>query len=218
MNGNDIFISLDSTSTPFAATRSNEIQVNGEKRTVSSPNTGDWEEHVAGRKKWSFSVNWLVGDTEKIRNLLMAGQSYNIRVYSRTGSTKTLQLQGRASCLSAKVTLTKGNIANGSFSFEGNGPLSVSYLVPVTSIVLSAISFGMNVGQISLTPITALVLPNNASYKRLEWTSSDTSVAFVVQNGDDYTIEAISPGQCRLIATAEDGSGVSNFCTVTVTQ
>ena len=218
MNGNDIFISLDGTSTPFAATKSNEIQVDVESKPVSSPNNGDWEEHIAVRKKWGFSVNWLVGDITKIENLLMVGNTYNIRVYSRSGNTKTLQLQGRASCLSAKVTSTKGSLANGSFSFDGNGPLSISNFISVTGITLSAPSYSMTVGQISLTPVTANVTPANATYKRLAWTSSDTSVAVVVQHGDDYTIEAVAPGECRLVATAKDGSDVSSYVEVTIAQ
>lgn len=207
VNGGNIFISLSGTSTPFAATRSNEIQVDSDKIPISSPNTGDWEEHILGKKKWVFSVNWLIGDADKIKKLLIVGQEYNISVYGRAGGTTTTLLQGRATCLSAKVTLTKGSIANGSFSFEGNGLL----YIPVTNISISPSFLSLSVGDTQ--QLTATVLPSSASLQQLQWTSSDTSVATVDNEGN---VTAVSQGNCTITCASMDGSSVTATCSIAV--
>ena len=128
MNGNKIFISLDGTSTPLAGTKSNEIQTECEAIEVTSPLTGAWKQHIAGRKGWSFSTSWLVMPNSmsgtKLRDLLRIGQTYTVRIYER-GSSNTLLLTGSALCTQAKVTATRGNLATGAFSFVGNGELAI---------------------------------------------------------------------------------------------
>ena len=124
VHGNNIFISLDEYSAPFACTKSNDIDTGCKAIEVSSPNTGDWEENIAGRKSWGFSVSWLVGSSTDIKNLLMVGNTYNITVISRGSSANSSVLTGSALCTAAKVTLTKGSIANGTFTFKGTGPLA----------------------------------------------------------------------------------------------
>ncbi|MBO4605754.1 MAG: Ig-like domain-containing protein [Bacteroidales bacterium] len=61
--------------------------------------------------------------------------------------------------------------------------------------------------------ISATVLPNNATYKSVAWSSSDNNVATVDANGN---ITAISKGTATITATATDGTGVSASCTVRV--
>lgn len=77
--------------------------------------------------------------------------------------------------------------------------------------------------SISLTPnviseqegaeiqIIANVLPENATDKSLEWTSSDNSIATVDQNG---LVHLLKSGNATITATAKDGSGVSATCNV----
>lgn len=125
INGNDVYIAIgqSNSTAPFAFTKSNEIQVESEKIPVSSPDTGQWKAHMVGRMEWGFSVSWLFGNTTDIKNLLMAGNTYSITIYGRVGNVVTSLLQGTATCMTAKATLTRGNIANGLFSFDGNGAL-----------------------------------------------------------------------------------------------
>ena len=119
-----IFISLDSTSTPFAATKSNEVQTECETIEVANADAGDWRDYIAGKKAWSFTVNWLVGSANDIARLLSVGQTYSIRIYTRTSSTSTLRLSGSAICQQCKITATRGNISVGSFAFKGDGELT----------------------------------------------------------------------------------------------
>ena len=125
VNGNNIFISLDSsaTTTPFAATRTNEIQSECKTIEISSPTIGDWRHFITGRKEWSFTVGWLIGAASNVTQLLNVGTSYTITICGRSGSTSTALLQGSAILKTCKVTATRGNLAQGSFSFVGNGAL-----------------------------------------------------------------------------------------------
>ncbi len=59
----------------------------------------------------------------------------------------------------------------------------------------------------------ATILPENATNKSLTWSSSDESVAIVDHTGK---ITAISPGDASVTAIANDGSGVTASCEVTV--
>lgn len=124
VNGNNIFISLDSSAAPFAATKSNEIQTDCEKIEISSPTTGDWRQYIAGRKEWSFTVNWLVGNNSGVDQLLHVGDIYNIGIYKRVGNTNTKVLQGSALLKTCKINATRGNIASGSFQFVGTSALT----------------------------------------------------------------------------------------------
>ena len=60
--------------------------------------------------------------------------------------------------------------------------------------------------------LTATVTPDNAANKNITWSSSNSSVATVV----DGTVTAVANGTADITATAADGSGVSAKCSVTV--
>ena len=123
-NGNNIFISLNEQSAPFAATKSNEIQSECEMIEISSPTISNWRQYIVGRKEWSFTVNWLVGANSSIGELLHVGNSYNIGIYGRVSGTNTKLLQGTALLKTCKINATRGNIATGSFQFIGNSALT----------------------------------------------------------------------------------------------
>lgn len=205
VNGNDIYIAigLSNGTAPFACTKSNEIQVESEKIPISSPNTGQWKEHIVGRKEWGFTVSWLFGKPNDIKNLLMSGKDYTITVYGLEGSNVTPLLQGKATCMTAKATLTRGNIANGSFSFDGNGELYVQ----VQGITLSPQSLSVDVGDTA--QITAVVTPSDASHSGLVYESSDPTIVTVDNSG---LVTGIAQGTVTITCSATDGSGVTATC------
>lgn len=123
LHGNDIFISIDGSTTAYALTRSNEIQSEADKTEVSSPATEDWKEYLPGRKGWSFTVAWLLASGQDVLNLLKVGTTVTVKIMSRWDST-TVLLEGQAICTMCKGTFTRGNLAQGSFQFVGNGELA----------------------------------------------------------------------------------------------
>ena len=78
----------------------------------------------------------------------------------------------------------------------------------VTSVTLSSYAEAMDRGD-TLT-LTATVLPNDATYPAVTWTSSKPSVATVSQSG---VVTAVGEGTATITATAD---GVSNTCRVEV--
>src|SRR5574344_174010 len=62
--------------------------------------------------------------------------------------------------------------------------------------------------------LNAVVLPSNATYHTVTWSSSDDNVATVDQNGN---VTAVSAGTATITAAAKDGSGKNGTCKVTVT-
>lgn len=125
MNGNNIIIGTLSGGvfTPFAAVKAHEMQTKCEAIEKASATQQDWTEVVAGRKSWSLTVNYLVlSDAgSSIEDLLHVGTVYSIASRTRDG---IYEVSGSALCTAVKHTYTRGNIAQGSFSFEGSGALS----------------------------------------------------------------------------------------------
>ncbi len=83
--------------------------------------------------------------------------------------------------------------------------------VQVTSIKLNKSKKSLNIGD--TFTLTATVKPNNATDKSVTWSSSNTSVATVDENG---VVTAVAEGTATITATASNG--VEASCTVTVKQ
>lgn len=81
----------------------------------------------------------------------------------------------------------------------------------VKGITVSPDKQKLNVGGI--VDLTANVDHDNAIDPSFTWTSSDTSVATVNENG---TVKAVAPGTAVIRATANDGSGKYGKCEITV--
>ncbi|MGN1304322.1 MAG: leucine-rich repeat protein, partial [Oscillospiraceae bacterium] len=81
----------------------------------------------------------------------------------------------------------------------------------VKGITVSPDKQKLNVGGIA--DLTANVDHDNAIDPSFTWTSSDTSVATVNENG---TVKAVAPGTAFIRATANDGSGKYGKCEITV--
>lgn len=76
----------------------------------------------------------------------------------------------------------------------------------------SAVQY-MNVGAIKALAFT--VSPADATNKALSWSSTDSNVATVSSSG---VVTAKKSGSCKIIATAKDGSGKTDKCTIVVKQ
>ncbi len=83
----------------------------------------------------------------------------------------------------------------------------------VDKITLNASSASLNVGDTKL--LTATVTPNDATNKAVTWSSSNTSVATVSSSG---LVTAKAAGSVTITCNANDGSGVSATCSVTVKE
>jgi len=86
----------------------------------------------------------------------------------------------------------------------------VTVTIPVASISLNKTSLTLTVGETSV--LASTVLPEVASNKTVNWTSSNDAIATVDNTGQ---VSAIAPGSATIIATTQDG-GKTASCNVTV--
>lgn len=86
-------------------------------------------------------------------------------------------------------------------------------LINATSITLSQTELEMT--KTEVRNLTATVLPENATYRNVTWTSSNTAVATVDSKGE---ITAVGNGTCYITATSKSSSNVTARCKVTVTS
>ena len=89
---------------------------------------------------------------------------------------------------SAKITARAG---------EKTAECSVSVCIPITSIELNLTSLKIKEGE--TVTLTATVMPDNATDKTVNWSSSDTSVATVDQSGK---VTALKEGSTTITAKA----------------
>lgn len=86
-------------------------------------------------------------------------------------------------------------------------------LTPVTGIKLSHSS--MNLVRGKSARLSAVVTPQNAYNKEVEWISSDTDIAMVSEQGQ---VSGTAAGSAVITCRAKDGNGVQSTCVVTVLQ
>lgn len=117
LQGRNLIISVNSTA--LAGAKSCEIEVTCNTIPASSSTNGQWEHVLAGRKRWSISTGHIVAVGSFPTEAEMVATTVTIRV-----SDGTAQMLGSAIVKTWKATGTMGNLAQGSFQFVGDGPLS----------------------------------------------------------------------------------------------
>ena len=105
------------------------------------------------------------------------------------------------------VSYTKGEVTK-----TATYDITVS-TVAVTGITLNVIEETLYVGQ--KLKITATIEPENATNKKLIWTSEDESVATVDENGE---VTAVGVGTIIIKASAEDDNDIFGACTINVEE
>ena len=120
-----------------------------------------------------------------------------------------------AAVTDGKVTALKPGTATITVTTEDGGKTATCELTlkakvyPVTSVSLDKTSATLTEGD-EIT-LTATVTPDNATNKKVSWTSSDNTVAAVT----DGKVTALKPGTATITVTTEDG-GKTATCEVTV--
>jgi uncharacterized protein YjdB len=83
---------------------------------------------------------------------------------------------------------------------------------PVTGITLDKNSITLEAG--GSQKLKATIIPDDASLKEVDWTTSDPSVATVDQDGN---VKAVSPGKATITAVSVD-KALKAYCDVTVEE
>ncbi|WP_055665734.1 Ig-like domain-containing protein [Desnuesiella massiliensis] len=132
---------------------------------------------------------------------------YQAMVFEKTGLENKLHT----------VILTN-NQSGYNLNFDALDIDDTGYLVDPSTVIAESISLdktSLNMLEGTTEKLTATVLPENTTNKKVTWTSSDSSVAFVDENGN---VVAIKEGQAIITATTTDGTNLTATCNVTVTK
>ena len=121
IQGNNIIVLMNGQA--IAGTKSDELSVDSETIEIASATDQAWTHYISGRKSWSLTVGWLVLANTDVRKALLVGSSVTIKIKGR-GESDSSGVSGSAILKTVKITATRGNLAQGSFAFVGNGPLT----------------------------------------------------------------------------------------------
>lgn len=119
--GNNIIIYENGVG--IAAAKSCEIQVECDALEVSSSDSSDWRDYIAGRKVWTVKISSLVSNVmDKLKH---PGAKVRLTMGVRDANNELTadRLTGYALFRQAIVTGSIGNLAQGSWIFLGKGRL-----------------------------------------------------------------------------------------------
>lgn len=134
-------------------------------------------------------------------------------------STLTIE-SGKTLVVADEITLTNEGTITGSGAIRLYGTLtgkgtieSVQQVHPVRNLSLSETNLNMTVGDEPAT-LTATVEPTDATNPTVTWSSSNDSVATVV----DGTVTAVAAGSATITTTSVDDPDIKATCAVTVKE
>lgn len=142
---------------------------------------------------------------ENLSNVILKWYSSNPDVVKIVDEQpRTVTIQGVAGGTAVITAINQDNVVVG-FSH-------ISVQQPVKSISLSESNAVLKLGSKSFQ-IRAIVYPENAYDKTIIWTSSDTSIAKVNENG---VVTLLKAGKVTIIATSKSNPEVFALCNITI--
>ncbi len=83
---------------------------------------------------------------------------------------------------------------------------------PVTSVVLSETNINLDLST-KRVQLRATVYPENATNKKVNWTTTDSKIATVNENG---LVTLLKPGKVSIIATSDDNAKARAICNIMI--
>ena len=154
------------------------------------------------------TLSLIAGASETLTATVAPADATNKKVTWKSSNAAVASVDANG-----KVTGVKAGEATITVTTEDGGKTATCKVTVkpnlVSEITLAALA--IYVGESKA--VTATVKPDDATNKALTWTSSDETVATVDATGK---VTGKKIGTATITATAQDGSGVSGSCTVTV--
>ena len=124
LHGRNLIIKVNGVA--VAASKSCTVTVSAETLKVSSPQDGKWEYSIPARESWKVQANSLFiaaspSDTVIKSNISHVGSVIELSVTVNDYANDTVS--GTAICKQFSATGTVGSLLQGSFQWEGTGPL-----------------------------------------------------------------------------------------------
>lgn len=118
--GNDLIVKVGGTA--VAASKSCTIQESCETKEAGMKGSGKWKQYIPGRKGWEVSTSFLVGEVTTIKSLMsQTGTKVSLSWQMRDDEKDTMS--GEAIVTVCKISGTRGNLVQGSFTFKGTGEM-----------------------------------------------------------------------------------------------
>lgn len=167
--------------------------------------------HVKGVSLKDHTLTVKKGDTEPLTATVYPERASNAKV-RWSSSDETVASVSETGLLTAKASGTATiTVTTDEGGFKDTCEVTVES--NVTGIKLSASTLNLVVDETA--DLTATVEPAGASNAKVRWSSTDESVATVVEKEGKGHVVAVAPGKADICATTEDG-GLHAFCSVQV--
>lgn len=158
----------------------------------------------------SASVTLVAGKSKILKATMKPSSVTNKNIKWTTSSKSIVKVTS-----SGKITAVSGGTATVKAT-SGDGKVyatcKVVVLQPVTAVKLASSSASVKIGK--TVTLKATVSPSNASNKKINWTSSNETIATVSSSG---VVKGIKKGTATITATTVDGSFKAT-CKVNVTK
>ena len=157
------------------------------------------------------SLTLIMPETTQLFANITPSDATNASLYwtSTNTSVATVDANGLVTSVGVGSATIKATTRDGS-NLTASCQVTVKRQL-VTAITLNESDLVMHIGDVE--QLIASIAPDNASNKSISWTSGNTSIATVDENG---LVTAIEGGTTYIRARANDGSGVYANCTITV--
>lgn len=168
------------------------------------------QEFVSSVKIESAVSRINLGDSKQLSAKVLAESATNRKVSwsSSNGSIISVNQNGNISAVGVGRATIYAYATDGSGLFDS---VTVESIRPVTSVAVTPGSVSIAEGK--STKVSLTVSPSNATYREVEWSSSDSSIATVDYSGE---ITGVKAGICKVYATSVDGNKIVGVCKVTV--
>ena len=154
------------------------------------------------------SMSMFVGEEKSLTPIISHVNAETTLVSnSSTPSVATVSSDGLITGINSGTTTITCTANNG---VSAQCEVTVNPML-VSGITLNETEIEMLVGE--KLNLTATIAPDNATDKSVIWSSTNESVAVVSENG---LVTAVGSATCQIKATANDGSGKTASCLVTV--
>lgn len=148
------------------------------------------------------------GDTYTFSPIIIQnGATTTLTWLSSNTSVATINTNGELTAIGIGTTTITCTAHNGVYA---QCEVTVSPVL-VSNITLNETEAELTVGE--KLQMEALIAPDNATDKNVTWSSTNEAVAVVSESG---LVTAVGSGTCQIKATANDGSGKSASCLITV--
>lgn len=152
-------------------------------------------------------------------DLLLSEQYQFNPVISNPDATTTLTWQSSntsVATVDSNGKLTTKAIGTTIITCTAHNGVSAQCQVTVNPVLVSSIALNETEAELIVgekLQLTETVAPENATDKSVVWSSTNEAVAVVSESG---LVTAVGSGTCQIKATANDGSGKTASCVVTV--